>query len=794
MKILYVEDNPMDIDLTRRSLKRTAPHIDMDAVSCQKEALTILKGPDFNIYDLILTDMRLPDGDGIAILSFVRSRSIPSAVVILTSQGNEETAVAVLKSGADDYIIKKPGYLDHLPVALENALTTHKAGTLRRNRLIQVLYLEHNSADIDFTRRHMGQHAPHITLHTTETVKDFFSLCNAPEQLNQFNVMLIDYRLPGANALEILKYLRLEKKCDTPMILVTGKGDEEIAIKALKIGAFDYITKNSGYLHKLPFIIENAVYSHEQSREHQALRESEARYKTLVDNIGIGICMINRSMEIVSANRQLKAWFPQINHQIKNQCSTMFCNPSEPNLPQDCPARRAFRDGKIHKTTIETLVDRKKRVFHMVATPIHGDGDEIHQVIEMIDDITERHNHQEQRLILETQLLQAQKHEALGNLAGGIAHDFNNLLATILGYSELALEDVEKGSLLEQEIKEIYTAGLRARDLTRQILTFAKKSASRPAPVQLSHVVTETLGFLKSTVPSSITLCHTITSDAMIMADTTQIHQIIMNLCTNAVQAMEEEGTLDISLSDILLDKIPPDVLKHQPGIPTAEHDTPRRYLKLTIRDSGDGIPEKNLPFIFEPYFTTKMSGRGTGLGLAVVQGIVHGYGGWITVESRRGEGTCFNIFLPTTSASMISDHGNVKEKELPSGNERILVVDDEAPITEMIATSLTKASYRVFPFSDSLTALEYIKSRPRNIDLVITDMTMPGLTGDKLAERIHQYAPDLPIIIATGFSTRISRDNDRLCHVAALLDKPVSRQKLLKTVRRVLDNVGKIS
>ena len=788
MKILYVEDNPMDIDLTRRFLKKTAPHIDMDAVACQKDALKILKGPGFNSYDLVLTDLRLPDGDGIAILSFIRSRSIPSAVVILTSQGNEETAVAVLKSGADDYIIKKPGYLDHLPLALENALTTHKAGTLRRNRPIQVIYLEHNKNDIDFTRRHMTRYATHITIHTVETVSHFLSLCNIPEQLDQFNVMLIDYRLPGANALEIMKYLRLEKKCHIPIILVTGKGDEEIAIKALKIGAFDYITKNSGYLHKLPFIIENAVYSHEQSREHNALRESEARYKTLVDNIGIGICMINRSMEIVSANQQIKVWFPQINHNTQNQCSIMFCNQPEPDHPGNCPTRKAFQDGEIHENTIETQVNREKRIFHVVATPIHSKGDKVDLVIEMIDDITERHKHQEQQHILETQLLQAQKHEALGNLAGGIAHDFNNLLATILGYSELALEDVEKDSLLEKEIKAIHTAGLRARDLTRQILTFAKKSESRPVPVQLSNIVTETLGFLKSTVPSSITLCHTITSDAMILADSTQIHQIIMNLCTNAVQAMDEEGVIDISLSDVLPDELPPDALKNQPEISRAGCDSPLPYLKLTIKDSGHGIPEKNLPFIFEPYFTTKRSGRGTGLGLAVVQGIVHDYGGWITVKSSKGEGTCFTVFLPATSVSEKTDHDQPMEQILPSGHERILVVDDEISIMQLITASLKKASYHVVPFSDSPSALEYIKSSPGKIDLVITDMTMPGLTGDKLAEQIHQYEPNLPIIIASGFSTRISGDNQRLFHATALLDKPVSQQVLLKTVRNVLD------
>jgi DNA-binding NtrC family response regulator len=303
MKILYIEDNPVDIDLTVRRIRKNCPQIEINAVKSQAEALNEIKKPGFSSYDLVLTDMHLQDGDGIAVLSHIRGHSIPVAVILLTGQGDEEAAVAALKAGADDYIVKKKGYLDRLPDLIENALMSYRKTKDIGIQTLKILYLEHNQADIDLTQRHLNQYAPHMKMDVINRVSDFYAILDQAESLSPYNAMLLDYRLPQENALEILKRIKSSPNSGIPVILVTGKGDEEIAVKALKLGAFDYLTKNQGYLFKLPSIIENAYYNRRLIREHQALAESESRYRSLFENNHVVMLLINpESGDIIDAN------------------------------------------------------------------------------------------------------------------------------------------------------------------------------------------------------------------------------------------------------------------------------------------------------------------------------------------------------------------------------------------------------------------------------------------------------------------------------------------------------------
>ncbi len=379
---------------------------------------------------------------------------------------------------------------------------------------------------------------------------------------------------------------------------------------------------------------------------------------------------------------------------------------------------------------------------------------------------------------LESQLLQSQKLEAIGNLAGGIAHDFNNILSAVIGYAELSMADVAHGSAIEKNLKEILRAGVRAKDLVKHILTFARRADEELKPVKVSSVVIEVLKLLRSTLPTSIAISSQVDSNSLVMADPTQIHQIFMNLCTNAAHAMDVNGgTLTVSVSDVALTG-----KEHEPALDLV----PGPYLKLMIADTGVGIPQTHMDSIFEPYFTTKSQGEGTGLGLSVVHGIVKRYDGEILVDSKAGQGSVFTIYLPVTGST--SDDEPHLSLSLTAGHERVLFVDDELPICEIGEQVLTRLGYQVTARTSSVEALALFQAKPDEFDIVITDMTMPNLTGDKLAAALIQIRPDIPIVLCTGYSRIISEEKAAAIGIKAFAMKPLTIEDLSKTIRKVLD------
>ena len=384
---------------------------------------------------------------------------------------------------------------------------------------------------------------------------------------------------------------------------------------------------------------------------------------------------------------------------------------------------------------------------------------------------------------LEGQLQQSQKMEAIGTLAGGIAHDFNNILSAIIGYSELSLDEVAKGSDLSRNLVEIHTAAMRARDLVAQILTFARQANQDLKPLKVSIIANEVMKLLRSTLPATIEIQYRFDTQSLVMADPTQIHQIFMNLCTNAAHAMEDDGgRLDVYLTNHTFTKF-------DPGNPSGIE--PGEYLKITITDTGKGIPEEIQPFIFEPYFTTKPPGEGTGLGLSVVHGIVKERGGDIKVESSANAGTTFTIYLPAIKSE--TAQRAPQSSDIQTGTERILFVDDERSITRMASQILERMGYTVTTFTGSMDALAYFRAAPNDFDLVITDMTMPQMTGDRLAAEVMKIRPELPVIICTGFSKKLSDEQVQALGIKAVAMKPIAREDLSKTVRKVLDEANAI-
>jgi PAS domain S-box-containing protein len=394
-------------------------------------------------------------------------------------------------------------------------------------------------------------------------------------------------------------------------------------------------------------------------------------------------------------------------------------------------------------------------------------------------DITELKKNEKERLELENRLQQAQKMESVGTLAGGIAHDFNNILFPILGYTEMLLEEVSEDNKLRDSLNKIYTGALRAKDLVKQILTFSRQENSELKLMNLQPVIKEALNLMRSTIPTTIDIKQDIQDGCgAVNADPTQIHQIIMNLTTNAYQAMQETGgELKVSLNAIKLgeqDLINPDL---KPG----------SYALLSVIDNGTGINKKSVEKIFDPFFTTKENGKGTGMGLSVVHGIVKSMNGAIGVDSEPGVGTEFNVYFPVKKNSLVKKKIQTKNS-IQGGTERILLVDDEESILVMEEMMLTRLGYQVISYKSSIDALEAFRSDFAKFDLVITDMTMPDMPGNKLSGEMIRIRPDIPILLCTGFSETMSEEMSVSLGIKGLLMKPVVMKDFAQKIREILD------
>ena len=442
--------------------------------------------------------------------------------------------------------------------------------------------------------------------------------------------------------------------------------------------------------------------------------------------------------------------------------------------------REVLRNKDIVDIAEERLHVRNKgdRLLHTKKVPILDKKGEPAYLLGISEDITKIRQAEEERSKLNAQLLQAQKLESLGNLAGGIAHDFNNILTSIIGFTEIALYDVEKGSKVEESLQEVYKAGKRAKDLVKQILTFARRSDEELKPVKVKPIVKEVLGFLRSSIPTTIEIKQNIKSESSIMGNPTQLQQVLINLCTNAAKAMEEKGgTLEVELEDVRFDTYD--------AVPVQEMKR-GEYIRLSVSDTGTGISPEAIGSLFEPYYTTKALGEGTGLGLALVHGIVESYGGKVEVKSELGKGSVFSVYAPVTKKC--ETYRSLKTEVLPTGSERILFVDDEAILTKLGKEMLQSLGYTVTIRTSSFEALEMFKQRPDDFDLVITDMTMPNMTGDDLAIELMRIRPDIPVMLCTGYNNKISDERAAEIGIKAFAYKPISRADLAKTVRKLLD------
>jgi PAS domain S-box-containing protein len=506
------------------------------------------------------------------------------------------------------------------------------------------------------------------------------------------------------------------------------------------------------------------------------LEESEARFRQAFDHAATGIVLVDSDQRIKASNRYLQHLLGYTEEELVDRpLEDILSSNTHADLGKSLAGMMA---GEI------TFIQLEKDFVHQngqpVPTCINGSllrdksGQPLHFILHIRDLKAERAAEQNRRR-LEGQLRHAQKMEAIGTLAGGIAHDFNNILSAVSGYTELALMQLPADSKIHGQLTNVKKAAQRATDLVRQILTFSRQAEQEKMPVQISSIVKEALKLLRASLPATIEIRQSFDDvSKYILADPTQIHQIVMNLCTNALHAMEETG----GILEVRLEQARHIGANAMPIAPSQKGG----YLTLTISDNGCGMDPATLERIFEPYFTTKKNNKGTGLGLSLVHGIVENHGGTIRVASTPGQGTTFAIHFP------IFDKQTAEMAVLPEsptrGAERLLFIDDEPVIVELGMAMLTDLGYQVVGMEDPLEALQRVQEDPGQFDLVITDLTMPKMTGDRLAENLVALRPDLPILLCSGYAKQIGTHP----FLAGYIQKPITQHDLARAVRDALD------
>jgi two-component system, cell cycle sensor histidine kinase and response regulator CckA len=634
---------------------------------------------------------------------------------------------------------------------------------------LRLLHVEHESADLELCHRALQKSGLAFEVETATT----------PEELAQklrdhpFDVVLSDYRLPGWTGMEALARIK-ESGHDLPVILVTGTLGEELAVQCIREGITDYVLKDQ--LARLPVAIQRAQ-EEKQSREAErravkALRDSEARYRGLVENATYGIYWVTLAGELLDANPALVQMLGYSNVEeflgLRNSS----------HLFRDLVARQKLLERYLAEGHIDAVVEWKQKDGKLISVRLNGrrarDSVKNSDCLEVIvENITER-------VGLEKQLAQAQKFEAIGQLAGGITHDFNNMIGAIIGWADLGMEETESSSRLHRHFQKMRQQADRAAALTRQLLAFARRKILEPRNIDLNQTSTETLSLLEKVIGSNIAVKRNFSRDlAVVCADPSQVEQILMNLCINARDAMPNGGSLIIETRNATIDD------GYCASHPFAH---PGEYAMLAVTDSGTGMDAATLDRIFEPFFTTKGHGKGTGLGLATVYGIVRQHGGFIHVYSEVNVGTTFHVYLPVSAQPVKSAERPVDSKPVQGGKEVILIAEDHEGLREIARESLSNLGYRIILATDGEQAVTEFLAHRNEIDLLLMDVVLPKLAGPEAYARIRESGADVPVIFATGYSADIALLERARSQSLPMLQKPYSPRDLARKVRDTLD------
>jgi PAS domain S-box-containing protein len=599
-------------------------------------------------------------------------------------------------------------------------------------------------------------------------------------KVESFAVAVVDVQAPDVSGVSLLSLLKANN-VEIRMIVSPAFAGLDSANDVIGESPIAYLEQNvspSELLGTIRRTFRDQTTEYTKELE-MALEERDERFRQLVEHI--------KEVFWVFAPDQTEVWYvsPQYETVWGRSCASLLEDPRslwDAVHPQDQPRflTRQF-EPDVEGVQGECRIVRPDNTIRWVriqTVPIRKPNGEMLSLAGVAEDITERKRVEEALTKTERQFRQSSRMEAIGTLAGGIAHDFNNILTAILGYTELALATVPKESRTQRNLQEVLTAGHRAKHLVLQILTFSRQAGQGKKPTPIHMVVREALKLLRATIPSTIEIRQSLKTEATILADPTQMHQIIINLGTNAEYAMRETGgILKVALEDV---EVTEDLARMISGLQVGPH------VRLTVQDTGSGMTPEVLERLFDPFFTTKPIGEGSGMGMAVVHGIITGHRGAIVVDSVVNKGTKIEVYLPTVPTQVLEPLND--QSPIPTGKETILFVDDEETIVRLGKELLTQLGYTVEVHTSSIEALSVFRQDPHRFDLVITDQTMPGLTGEALSRELLRIRPDLPIILCTGFSHVISAERAKALGIQGYLMKPLAIRDLVPIIRHVLD------
>ncbi len=762
--------------------------------------------------DIILVDLRMPEVDGLEVLTAVTRESPNTPIIVVSGTGTIADVVEALRLGAWDYILKPVGDMEVLDHAVARALERARLRTENKR------YQEHLEDEIKKGTADLRQLNSQLQEELSErqqAEKETLEWKNRYEAtILASGHILYDWdsetgeatyggdieKILGYSKEEMEKGLRhwinlvhpedrdsFEKTIEQ---LIETKGSALLGYRVRKKDG-DYIfVENEGYF--ITDALGNRTRMVGFVKDITERKQNEEKLKDAYDIISkspaIAFLWKNDEgwpVEFVSPNVKslfgftadeftsgkisyTKTVHPDDLGRVENEVSV---NSNENGMMKIIhePYRILTKKGGIKWIEDKTYIRRNNegRITHYQG---------------IVEDITDQIIAQEENIKLEKQLQQAQKMEALGTLAGGIAHDFNNILGGIIGYTELAQDTIPADWPATHDLDKVLNASGRAKDLVDHILAFSRQSKAELTQLKISIIVKEALKLLRASLPTTIEIRRHIQAESEIVnADPAQIHQLLMNLCTNAAHAMSDSGgVLEVRLAVFEMDEIMTALhpkLIHGP------------YLKLTVSDTGSGMSPEVLERIFDPYFTTKEKGEGTGLGLAVVHGIVKGHGGEITFDSELGTGTTFHVYLPKAKETKDMAEKESLISELPTGHEHILIIDDEQTLEDIGKRMLESLGYKVAARTSSIEALELFQSMPDRFDLIITDQTMPNMTGSALAAEVLRIRPDIPVILCTGFSEVITEEKAKAMGIRGFVKKPIAKKEIARIVKEVLNS-----
>ncbi len=726
-RILVVDDEK-SIRVTLKAFLEAAGN-EVETAEDAESALSVLETTST---DVVLTDIILPKVSGVDLLKRIRRTWPLVQVVMMTGEPTLETASESLRLGAVDYLQKPVGKNDVLKT-IRNALRVKRLSD-------EKLRLEQDN------QNHMHRLEQLVQERTLALAASEGALRRRAEELSILN-------------------------------RISRKVNESITVQDTIQFALDEIVNAS----TADFAAFFQRADTELTLEGMAPEEYEDLWKPR-DIHMVGNCLCG-----LAAEHGRAVYSSEVALDVR--CTMGECIKVG---FVSCAALPLSSDSE--NTGVLVIASVEKRDFHLQASFLEAIAAEVsiglkksllyeqvqRHALELQTGLNRIKESEAERRKLEEHLQRSQRMEALGVLAGGIAHDFNNILGAVIGYAELALMGLEDNEKSRKNIKMVLTAGERARELVKHILAFSRQSEKNRKPVQIAHIVKEVAKFIRASLPTTITIRQYIDSDIPnVMADPVQMHQVLMNLCTNAHHAMREKGgILEIRLQAVDLGS---QCASANPGL------EPGPYVKLTIKDTGHGMDEETRKKIFEPYFTTKAKGVGTGLGLAVAHSIVEKHEGMITLESEPEKGAEFGLYFPAIAEESTEQSG--LPEMAPTGNERILFIDDEQFIVDIGKEMLEELGYSVEARTSSTEALSLFKNRPDRFDLVVADVTMPKIAGDDLAVKLKEIRADIPIVLCTGYSERIDEKRAKAIGIQALVMKPVLRAEMANAIRKALDS-----